>query len=287
MNKKATHINVSVVLPCYNGEDFLRAAVESYLVQVIDSELIIVNDGSPDRCGAIADELAAQDSRIRVLHHTENIGVAEAFNTGFNAAEGKYLMRLAQDDLLKPAALEELALFLDQHSEIAMVYADMEVIDSDGKVNGFFRTGDPTDVLKKSARIGLCWMFRREVWDAGYRFDPKYDQVEDFEFWMRVAREFTVYRYEGVPLLQFRQHDAMGTKAHAAKMEVLTAKLLAQHPYNSGQSKQILAEGYLNASWAYRENGCRGKAVLRAIQAWTYTPFSGKCLKNILGACLR
>lgn len=274
---------ISIVIPYYKGKAYLADAIASCNAQSKRAdEIILVDDCSPD-FPELPESLLQNCSLVR---HESNRGVAEAFNSGFNAARGKYLIRLAQDDMLKPNALAELSVFLDEHPDIAMVYGNMEIVSENGTVVGAFETGDPVEVLNTSARIGLCWMFRREIWDAGFRFNPAYDQVEDFEFWLRASKAFKVGKYEGPPLLQFRQHDEMGTRRHAARMEVLSARLLAARAKSHVLRNSLLADGYLDASWTSRKNGNRKQAAAWAIQAWRHRPLSLKCVRNILGVLL-
>lgn len=89
---------ISVIVPVYNVEKFLPRCIESVLAQAFtDFELILVDDGSPDNCGAICDEYAAMDSRIRVIHKA-NGGAASARNCGLDAASGKYIAFVDSDD---------------------------------------------------------------------------------------------------------------------------------------------------------------------------------------------
>ncbi len=97
---------VSVIVPVYKVEPFLHCCVDSVLSQTFsDFELILVDDGSPDSCGAICDEYAAQDSRVRVVHK-QNGGVSEARNTGLNLAVGEYISFLDSDDYMQPELLQ-------------------------------------------------------------------------------------------------------------------------------------------------------------------------------------
>lgn len=97
---------VSVIVPVYKVEKYLSECIESILNQTyVDFELILVDDGSPDRCGEICDEYAWKDSRVKVIHK-ENGGVSRARNTGIHAAQGKYIMFVDSDDYIERNSIE-------------------------------------------------------------------------------------------------------------------------------------------------------------------------------------
>ena len=98
---------VSVVIPVYKTpEDYLRSCIEGVLAQTIqNTEVIIVDDGSPDECGAICDEYARLDKRVHVFHQA-NSGVSTARNKGILNASGQYLTFIDSDDMLIPDAWE-------------------------------------------------------------------------------------------------------------------------------------------------------------------------------------
>ena len=99
---------ISIIVPVYRVERYLTACVESVLAQTYHNfELILVDDGSPDKCPGMCDDFAARDSRIRVIHK-ENGGLSSARNAGIDAAKGDYLAFLDSDDLWTPVFLERL-----------------------------------------------------------------------------------------------------------------------------------------------------------------------------------
>ena len=99
---------ITVIVPVYRAEAYLHACVDSILSQTFsDFELFLVNDGSPDGCGAICDDYARKDHRIRVIHQ-ENQGQAAARNHAFARAEGKWICFVDSDDLIHPQMLQRL-----------------------------------------------------------------------------------------------------------------------------------------------------------------------------------
>ena len=102
---------VSVLVPVYRiPEDYLRACVDSLRAQTLkEIEIILVDDGSPDACGAICDQVAEEDARIRVIHQ-KNAGLCAARNTGFRAASGDWFLFVDGDDYLDADACRQLVL---------------------------------------------------------------------------------------------------------------------------------------------------------------------------------
>lgn len=99
---------ISVIVPVYKVEPYLNRCVDSILRQTYqDFELILVDDGSPDNCGAICDDYAARDSRVRVIHQ-ENQGQAAARNRALAAAKGEWVCFVDSDDAVHPQMLERL-----------------------------------------------------------------------------------------------------------------------------------------------------------------------------------
>ncbi|MBR3685869.1 MAG: glycosyltransferase family 2 protein [Clostridia bacterium] len=126
---------VSIIVPVYRVEYWLPKCIKSLLAQTYKNiEIILVDDGSPDKSGTICDKFAKKDSRIKVIHK-ENGGVSSARNAGIDAAEGEYICFVDSDDWLSEDAIETLyAEFLKNNVQI--VIANMITV---GKRNGLFR----------------------------------------------------------------------------------------------------------------------------------------------------
>ena len=99
---------ISVIVPVYQVEAYLPQCIDSILAQTFrDFELILVDDGSQDRSGAICDEYAGRDERVRVLHK-ENGGLSDARNAGLEQAKGDYFLFVDSDDFIAPMMLEQI-----------------------------------------------------------------------------------------------------------------------------------------------------------------------------------
>ncbi len=124
---------VSVLMPTYNGERFLRPAIESILNQTFrDFELIVIDDGSRDQTAEILREFAARDNRILVLTNERNLGIAAATNRGLAAARGEFVALQDHDDISLPHRIQTELEFLHSHPEIALVGSAATLIDENG-----------------------------------------------------------------------------------------------------------------------------------------------------------
>ena len=105
---------ISIIVPVYKVEPYLRQCVNSILDQTYRNiEILLIDDGSPDRCGEICEEFARRDVRIRVFH-TENKGLSEARNLGLREAKGEYIGFVDSDDWIKPTMYERLIRNLEE-----------------------------------------------------------------------------------------------------------------------------------------------------------------------------
>jgi glycosyltransferase involved in cell wall biosynthesis len=121
---------ITVLMPVFNGEKYLRQAIDSILNQSYSSfEFIIVNDGSTDNTEAIIRSYS--DHRIKLINRS-NGGVSAALNTGLQYASGKYIARMDSDDIAMPERLSVQLDFMINHVEYVLVGSDAEYIDEDG-----------------------------------------------------------------------------------------------------------------------------------------------------------
>lgn len=122
-------IKVSVVVPMYNVETYIRECVDSILNQTLeDIEVILVDDGSPDHCGEIAEEYARKDSRVKVIHQ-ENAGLGPARNTGISRAIGEYIGFVDSDDWVRPEMFEKLYAVAKENNSDIVIGGHREYLD--------------------------------------------------------------------------------------------------------------------------------------------------------------
>ncbi|HEX8187463.1 MAG TPA: glycosyltransferase [Pyrinomonadaceae bacterium] len=190
---------VSVVMPVYNGENYLRSAVESVLGQTFeDYEVIIVDDGSADSTPDIARGFGGPVRYVR----QENAGVAAAVNRGIGEARGRYFAWLSHDDLYAPEKLSEQVRALGRAGAPAVCYTDIKWIDGEGKVfdekelplperRGLVRAillGEPVSFAPYSLACDLRCFERVGLYDVKKR------HTQDADMLLRLAREFPFVR---------------------------------------------------------------------------------------------
>ncbi len=213
---------VSVVLPVYNGEKYLKESIESVLSQTYTRlELIVVDDGSTDESGRIADEFIKKDDRVKVIHQ-KNMKLPTALNNGFAAARGEFLTWTSADNRMMPVCLEILASELSRDRACDMVYGNMRLIDEDGDIlrgkgwyemplmSGNVILPDSTDKLNIVANntIGAAFLYRSGTLSVlgGYAED-KY-LLEDYDWFMRMNSLFSIkHTICKKPIYEYRMHS--------------------------------------------------------------------------------
>ena len=127
---------VSVIVPVYNVENYLRRCIDSLVSQTIDKkdmEVVLVDDGSTDESPAICDEYAERYNYIRAFH-IENNGVSNARNFGMDKAQGKFIMFLDSDDYLSKNSVGSIARFFNKNYDSVDVVTYREKVDLQGKI---------------------------------------------------------------------------------------------------------------------------------------------------------
>jgi glycosyltransferase involved in cell wall biosynthesis len=183
---------VSVVTTVYNGEPYFDRAVPSILAQTFDDfEYIIVDDGSIDRTPELLREVAARDSRVRILS-PGRIGFCRAANLGIEHARGEIIARQDFDDRSYPNRLQLQVAHLDRHSKVGVVGGHYLLVDENrGERYVRITPTEHEEVVPAMARgiplANTFATFRRRLWveAGGY---PIVSDLEDLLFWLKVAK---------------------------------------------------------------------------------------------------
>ncbi|NTU41941.1 MAG: glycosyltransferase [Nitrospirales bacterium] len=223
---------VSVIMPVFNGEQYLREAVETILSQTFrDLELIIIDDGSTDSSAQIISECEAHDPRIMPITNASNEGIISSLNNAIKKAGGKYIARMDCDDRSLPERLERQVSFLDEHMSVGLLGTGAHIIDEGGMRQGLV-LWPASDVDLRRALIRLCPFFhpsvmiRSEVFPAVGFYDPRFRHAEDYELWLRISRSFEIANIEE-PLIEYRvlREGSVGAIHHReSKLSVARAQ---------------------------------------------------------------
>lgn len=219
---------ISVIVPVYKAEEYIKRCVNAIQAQTAtDWELLLVDDGSPDQSGVLCDALAADDSRVRVIHKEQNGGAAAARNTGMDAATGTYIAFCDSDDAVSPQWLEHL---LEAASEDTLPLCS-HCRDSDGL--GKEKTlSVPSGKRLEAARYyeyniigiaGFLWnaLYRRDVIEAHHLRlrcqHDKGDYNEDLLFALQYVRYMRHIVYVGYADYWYDAREESLSTSQAAK----------------------------------------------------------------------
>ena len=248
---------VSIIVPVYQVENYIRQCVDSILAQTFtDFELILVDDGSKDKSGQICDEYAGMDERVRVIHK-ENGGLSDARNRGLDQAVGNYFMFVDSDDYIAPTMVE--CLYKNTLKEDADIAACnfLYFFENDRKKD--FATHIQSEVLtgteifynRKNERNYGIWtvawnkLYKRETFEK-VRF--RFGKYHEDEFWANDIYQMDI-KIVTIPecLYYYRQRDnsIMGKKSIVKSLDILEAFqeriyiYLKEQKY-SGQAYKVL-----------------------------------------------
>lgn len=204
-------MSVTVLLPVYNAEKFLKECLDSILCQTYSEfELIACNDGSRDSSLAILNEYAAQDSRIRLLDNPQNIGIVGTRNRLLAelSTETKFVAWIDADDVCFPDRFQRQVDFLNEHPQIGGVGSSLEIIDENSIPTGFRSyPQQPMEIRKLLPRKNIlaqpAMMLRREVICKTGIYSEKCPVCQDYEYWLRAIEYFDFANLEK-PVLHYR-----------------------------------------------------------------------------------
>lgn len=219
---------VSIIMPVYNGERFLKKSIESVLGQTFtDWELWFVDDCSSDSSPQIMDEYAAMDSRIHVIHNLQNQKLPRALNIGFEYASGEYWTWTSDDNIYESQAIENMVEYLDTHQNIGLVYTDMYFIDESEKILSEFKAPvDETCLLDDI--LGGCFMYRAECARTVGEYADDLFLGEDYDYCLRLRQVTQAARIPKF-LYLYRYHSASLTLARHAECIRALNKVQLKH----------------------------------------------------------
>lgn len=198
---------ISIVLPTFNGEKYIRQAIDSILKQTFQNwELIIVDDCSTDDTLQVINGYQKMDSRIKVIHNSENQKLPCSLNIGFRYSSGRFLTWTSDDNYYLPQALEIMHQYLYKNKEIYMVCAGMNMIDETNRVIDAMPSYNEIQMFYYNC-VGACFLYRREVWERLGDYDTELFLVEDYDYWLRIIKQYNGIGYINQTLYEYRTHN--------------------------------------------------------------------------------
>jgi len=298
-------MQISVVVPVYNVRALLDACVESVLAQTrTDFECILVDDGSTDGSGALCDEWALRDARVRVIHKP-NGGLSDARNAGLDAAQGECIAFVDSDDRLLPGALEALwpklqcqgfdvavgnVLLHDMKTGEERPYAPLSTPYPKGVLDQLFNVSDCNKLYRRG-------VFEKHRYTKGIKFEDvpvwadilfsgaKVAYVDEDVYVYNVNREgsiVTMRDYRGYPAAWAAQREAL--KAHGQYAPQVAADFVCRvalkfvQAYNLS-GKATRAEFYALTQAFFRDCGAvgRGRERGKAVSLAAYIHYRACC----------
>ncbi|MBU1046181.1 glycosyltransferase [Patescibacteria group bacterium] len=208
---------ITVLMPVFNGEKYLKEAIESVLNQTFTNfEFLIINDGSTDSTEKIIKSYS--DSRIKLINNKKNIGVIRSLNKGLSLSKGEYIARMDADDISLPKRLEIQVEFMDKNPQIGIAGAWAKII-GEKKI----RCSKPI-VNQEKIKIALlfkCPMIHPSVIirknflvKNNLNYNIKYKHAEDYDLWTRAIKYFPITNIKKT-LIQYRIHDSNISKTQS------------------------------------------------------------------------
>lgn len=233
---------VTVLLPVYNGADYLDAALASILGQSFkDFELLVIDDGSTDLTPEIIG--ACRDDRIRYIRHERNLGLIATLNEGLGLATSKYVARMDADDVCHPQRLEMQHRFMEEHPEVGVVGTAVRLIDRESQRGPVYQFPELHDVILWALSF-VCpmahptVMMRRDLVVSAGGYSISAVHAEDYDLWERLAART---RFANLPqaLLSLRKHELSVTSQeavrHVATVTSISTRCMSDrlgHPVN-------------------------------------------------------
>lgn len=224
MDKKNKKPKVSIIIPVYNGENYLEEAINSALSQTYPNiEIIVVNDGSTDSTDKIC---TSYKNKIKYFKKT-NGGVSSALNLGIKKMTGEYFSWLSHDDIYMPTKISEQMEFINYNKKFNdIVYNDYSFIDSNGTdirkpriLNKAELRKKPEYALLRGSINGITLLIPKNIFDVCGNFDEKLKCVQDYDMWLRIYEKGYKFIHMDKLLTKSRIHSLQVTENNPLVLE--------------------------------------------------------------------
>ena len=266
---RSEYPRVTVIMPVFNGEKYLRESIDSVLNQTFtDFEFLIINDGSTDGSLDIIETYG--DPRIKLIQNDVNLGLVAVRNQGLANARGEYIAWLDCDDIAYPSRLSEQIAFMDCHPEYGMIGSWVEIIDERGKRSGeIWRYDALVESVPSTLLFHNCFaqssvfIRKNKLPENWYRQD--FPGTEDFDLWVRMAAYTKVWNLPRV-LIKYRLHSASISFVKAREIEKRVEKIILYQLTNLGiePTSQELSIHRSLGKWEFRAS----KEYIEEVEIW-------------------
>ncbi len=261
---------VSIVIPVYNGENYMREAIDSALAQSYkNTEVIVINDGSRDS-GDTEEIARAYGDKIR-YYQKENGGVASALNLGIRVMDGDYFSWLSHDDIYYPHKLEKQIGYLREKEKNVLLYSDYDIIDERSrfirseKISNINQESIFYDLMTQWTVHGCTTLIPKQCFDMVRLFDERLKTTQDFDMWFRMSEKFRFVHMDDV-LIASRIHPHQGTLSMPdivqKECNELYSNALKKYSLKAiqGMPGGSASLWYARISLALKKKGCAGAA---------------------------
>ncbi len=188
---------VTVLMSVYNGEKYLREAVDSILNQTFkDFEFIIINDGSTDKTLKILNSY--NDPRMKIINNKKNIGLTRSLNKGLSIAKGEYIARQDSDDISMPERLEKQVDFLERNKTVGLIGTYSYIINGKGRILYKSKSSRSEDISKNLIRGNVfahgSVMFRKFLLEKVGAYREEFKTSQDYDLWLRLIEITKAFR---------------------------------------------------------------------------------------------
>lgn len=211
-------------MPVYNGDQYLKEAIDSILNQTFtDFEFIVINDGSTDRTEDII--LSYADERIRYIKNEANLKIVKTLNKGVGLSRGKYIARMDADDVSLPARFLKQVNYLEKH-------LDIDICGCYTKVIGRVPYSQKFPISSESIKIAFLFysslphpaLMIRANFFKNKKYDEEFQKAEDYRLWTLHFKE-SEYHNISETLLYYRQHENQISERSKLKQEELSGRV--------------------------------------------------------------
>lgn len=259
---------ISVVMPVYNSENYLKDAIDSILSQTYtDFEFIIIDDCSSDSSVKIIEEY--NDNRIVFLKNEENMGVAKTLNKGLSVCCGKYVARMDSDDISLPERFEKQLRYLEENENTAVVSCGVQTFCEDKIISeSGWSNSEPAKIKKdlffSCAIAHPTVMMRLSAIKEVGGYDPDYNGVEDYELWCRVSDKYDIASLKDV-LFKYRMHEGQVSRKPPARVIESLKNLKRRQIKNiDAELDQDELSSYIDFCIGKRDHDVRSFSVLHS-----------------------